>query len=157
MKESRAYPESGLENVQLLNVPIWRCESGHEEVEVPNVEQLHDLLAHQVVRQPAPLSSRDIRFLRRRLRLSARDFSSRMGWTPEWQSQLENGHQVATRTADLLMRLACGVLLAERTGESANDLARLVVEMEATMTATGHRLRHSDRMFPNQEWEVATA
>ncbi len=148
------YPESGLDNVQLMNVPIWRCENGHEEVEIPDVEQLHDLLAHQIVRQPTPLSSRDIRFLRKRLGLSARDFASRMGWTPEWQSQLENAHQAATRTADLLMRLACGVLLAEKTGKSADDLTPLVAELEATMNVAGHRLRHRDQALPNQEWEA---
>lgn len=148
------YPESGLDNVQLLNVPIWRCEDGHDEVEIPAVEQLHDLLAHQIVRQPVPLAARDIRFLRRRLNLTARDFAAQMGWTPEWQSQLENGHQAATRTAELLMRLACGVLLAEKSGKSADDLTPLIAELEASMGVAGHRLRHSDQALPNREWEA---
>lgn len=156
-KEQRGavpYPESGLQNVQLLNVPIWRCENGHEEVEIPDVEQLHDLLAHQIIRQPAALSAGDIRFVRRRLGLTARDFAARMGWTPEWQSQIENGHVTANRPSELLMRLACGVLLAEKSGKSADDLTPLVAELEATMSLAGHRLRHSDQALPNREWEA---
>lgn len=149
------YPESGLDNVQLLNVPVWVCPNKHEELEIPAVEELHNLLAHMIVRQPSSLSGRDIRFLRRRLGLTARDFSAQMGWTPEWQSQLENGHVAASRTSDLLMKLACGVVLAKRTGKTPDDLAPLVEELEATFDVGAHRLRHNDQALPDGEWEEA--
>jgi transcriptional regulator with XRE-family HTH domain len=150
------YPESGLDNVQLLNVPVWVCPNRHEELEVPAVEELHNLLAHMIVRQPSPLSGRDIRFLRRRLGLTARDFSAQLGWTPEWHSQLENGHVVAPRTSDLLMKLACGTLLAKKTGKpSPDDLAPLVEELEAPWSVGSHRLRHIDQAPPDREWEEA--
>lgn len=150
------YPESGLDNVELLNVPVWGCANGHEELEIPAVEELHNLLAHMIVRQPSSLSGRDIRFLRRRLGLTARDFSAQMGWTPEWQSQLENGHVVAPRTSDLLMKLACGVLLAKKTGKpSPDDLAPLVEELESTWRVGSHRLRHNEQAPHDQEWEEA--
>jgi transcriptional regulator with XRE-family HTH domain len=157
VRGSSDYPESGLDNVQLLNVPLWVCANGHEELEVPAVEELHSLLAHLVVRQPAPLSGKDIRFLRRRLGLTARDFSAQMGWTPEWQSQLENGHVTAPRTSDLLMKLACSVLLAKRTGKSADDMAPLVEELEAAWRVGAHRLRHNEQAAPEHEWEEALA
>ena len=35
------YRESGLDNVQLVNAPVWECGNGHQEVEIPNAEQLH--------------------------------------------------------------------------------------------------------------------
>jgi DNA-binding transcriptional regulator YiaG len=149
------YPESGLDNVQLLNVPLWVCINKHEELEVPAVEELHDLLAHMVVRQPAPLSAKDIRFLRKRLQLTAREFSAQMGWTPEWQSQLENGHVTAQRPADLLMKLACGALLAKKTGRAPGNMAQLVEELEAAWPLGAHRLRHNDEA--EHEWEEATA
>ena len=151
------YPESGLDNVQLLNVPIWICANGHEELEVPAVEELHNLLAQMIVRQPATLSGKDIRFLRRRLGLTARDFSAQMGWTPEWHSQLENGHAGTNRQSDLLMKLACGVLLAKKLGRPApDDLAPLVEELESTMAGGGaHRLRHNDQAPLHHEWEAA--
>lgn len=153
---SAEYPESGLDNVQLLNVPVWVCTNGHEELVIPAIEELHNLLAHMIVRQPSSLSSKDIRFLRRRLGLTARDFSAQMGWTPEWQSQLENGHVVAPRTSDLLMKLACGVLLAKKTGKpSPDDLAPLIEELEQTLTVGSHRLRHNEQGLPDREWEEA--
>ena len=45
------YPESGLNNVQLVNVPVWVCANGHEELEIPAVTELHELLAHMIVRE----------------------------------------------------------------------------------------------------------
>jgi transcriptional regulator with XRE-family HTH domain len=155
IRGSSGYPESGLDNVQLLNVPLWACTNGHEELEVPAVEELHNLLALMIVRQPAPLSGRDIRFLRRRLGLTARDFSARMGWTPEWQSQLENGHVTAPRSSDLLMKLACGALLAKKTGKPVDDMAPLVEELGAAWNIGAHRLRHNEQAATEHEWEEA--
>jgi YgiT-type zinc finger domain-containing protein len=149
------YPESGLDNVQLLNVPVWVCPNGHQELEIPAVEGLHNLLAEMIVRQPAPLSGKDIRFLRRRLGLTARDFARQLGWTPEWQSQLENGHATAPRQSDLLMKLACGVVLAKKLGKAPDYLAPLVEELEARLDVGGHRLRHNEQARPDREWEDA--
>ena len=84
------YPESGLDNVQLANVPVWVCENGHEELEIPAITQLHDLLTHLIIRKPARLTGREIRFLRRRAELSAQEFACRIGISPQHLSRLEN-------------------------------------------------------------------
>jgi transcriptional regulator with XRE-family HTH domain len=149
------YPESGLDNVQLLNVPVWVCTNGHEELEIPAVEELHNLLAYMIVRQPAALSGRDIRFLRRRLGLTAREFAAKIDLTPERLSQLENGRAVAPRRTDLLVKLTCAVLLAAKTGLPfpTDDLLPLVEELESTWHVGVHRLRHNDQA--EREWEEA--
>jgi transcriptional regulator with XRE-family HTH domain len=141
--------------VQLLNVPVWVCENGHEEVEIPAVEELHNLLAHMIVRQVPPLSGRDVRFLRKRVGLTARQFAQQIGRTPEWISQIENDHAELDRPAELLFRLALGVLLAAKTGRSADDLAPLVEELERAMAVNAIRVRHRDNPLPDQEWEAA--
>lgn len=157
-RASVPYPESGLDNVQLLNVPLWICANGHEELEIPAVEELHNLLASMIVRQPAPLSGRDIRFLRRRLGMTGREFAARIDLTPERLSQLENGHVTAPRRTDLLLKLACAVLLAAKTGKPfPTDLAHLVEELEESWHVGVHRLRHNDQALPEREWEEANA
>jgi YgiT-type zinc finger domain-containing protein len=149
------YPESGLDDVLLLNVPVWVCKNSHEEVEIPAVEDLYNLLAYLVVRQVAPLSGRDLRFLRKRFGLTARQFAAQIGCTPEWISQIENGRAAIDRPKELLFRLSFGVKLASTTGGSADDLAALVEELERTMDVTGIRVRHNDNALRNHEWEAA--
>lgn len=156
-REAVAYPESGLDHVQLLNVPVWVCENGHREVEIPAIEDLHSLLAHMIVRQPVPLSGRDVRFLRRRAGLTARQFATQIGRTPEWISHVENGHAQLDRPNELLFRLSLGVLLAKRTGRSPDDLAPLVEELERSMNISAIRIRHNESARPQHEWEAATS
>lgn len=154
-RSDEPYPESGLDNVQLLNVPVWICQNGHREVEIPAIEDLHNLLAHMIVRQTPTLSGKDVRFLRKRVGLTARQFAHRIGRTPEWISQVENGHATLDRPNELLFRLSLGVLAAHKAGRSPDDLAPLVQELEQAMDlATPLRVRHNDNATPQHEWEA---
>ena len=56
------YPESGLDNVRLVDAPIWERSSGHRDVEIRNPEQLHGLLADLLIRKPTALTGSEIRF-----------------------------------------------------------------------------------------------
>jgi len=156
-RESVPYPESGLDNVQLINAPVWICDNGHRELEIPAVQELHNLLANMIVRQPAALTGRDVRFLRKRVGLTARQYAARIGRTPEWISQVENGHAPIDRANDLLFRLSLGVLVAAKSGVSADDLAPLVDELEHVMNIGSHRVRHNENASPQHEWEAAPA
>ena len=153
-RQAVEYPESGLNNVQLINVPVWVCSNGHEELEVPNVRRLHELLAHLIIRKPAPLTGDEIRFLRRRIGLQGKEFSERIGITPQALSRFENGRPVHHRT-NLLIRLSAAALLASRDNKAMpSDLAPLVKKLEAWDIGS-HRLRHVDAAPPDLEWESA--
>ena len=52
------YPESGLDNVKLVDVPVWECGNGHQEVEIPKAEQLHGLLVNTLISKPAAKTRR---------------------------------------------------------------------------------------------------
>jgi transcriptional regulator with XRE-family HTH domain len=108
------YPECGLEHVILHNVPVWECDNGHRDVQVPAVELLHRLLAETVVSQPMPLSGKDIRFLRKYSGFSARAFSERVGLSHITLSRMENAHRRIPRKLDALVRLFFGTVLAEQ-------------------------------------------
>jgi len=45
------YPESGLDNVKLVDVPVWECRNGHREVEIPKAEQVHGLLVNDLTQE----------------------------------------------------------------------------------------------------------
>jgi putative zinc finger/helix-turn-helix YgiT family protein len=150
------YLESGLDNVELFNVPVWVCPNGHEEVVIPAVTQLHELLAQMIIRKPAGLSGPEIKFLRRRIEIQARDFAERIGLTPVALSRFENGARPLTRRVDLLIRLAAAAMISTRDGKPfPADLAPLVGTLEA-WDIGHHRLRHVEAAPPASEWEADT-
>jgi putative zinc finger/helix-turn-helix YgiT family protein len=147
------YLESGLTNVELLNVPVWVCANQHEEIEIPAVTQLHELLAHLITRKPALLTGGEIKFLRRRIGIQAKEFAQRIGLTPVALSRFENGQRRVSRRTDLLIRLAAAALLAARDHKPfPADLVPLVSTLEAWDIGR-HRLRHVDAAVPHHEWE----
>lgn len=153
------YPESGLNNVQLMNVPVWVCENGHEEMDIPAVTVLHELIAHSIIRKPAPLDRHEIRFLRRRVDLTGREFAAHLGITPEHLSRVENGPRRPTKSLDLLIRLASASLIASRDKKHfPADLAPFVDQLDQAWDIGTHRLRHLDQALPEQdEWVEAAS
>lgn len=153
VRKAVAYPQSGLVNVQLLNVPVWVCTKGHEEVEIPAVTELHELLAHMIIRKPALLDGREIKFLRRRVDLTAKEFAGRIGITPQHLSRLEND-KGRSRVCDLLIRLSAASMIAARDKKPfPADLAPFVDQLDESWDVGTHRLRHNDAAPPDQEWE----
>jgi putative zinc finger/helix-turn-helix YgiT family protein len=152
-RRSVDYPESGLTNVELFNVPAWVCPNNHEEIEIPAVTQLHELLAHLIIRKPAILTGNEIKFLRRRVGIQAKEFALRIGLTPVSLSRFETGQRRISRRIDLLIRLSAAALIASRDNKPfPADLAPLVRTLEAWDIGR-HRLRHVDAAVPDHEWE----
>lgn len=152
------YPESGLKNVQLSNVPAWKCAEGHEEIEIPAVQELHELLAHLIIRKPAPIVGPEIKFLRRRVGMSAKEFAGRIGLSPVRLSQLENLQTRIHKRADLLIRLSMAALIASRDAKPfPNDLGHFVDQLEQGWDVGTHRLKHNENALPDRAWEVAVA
>lgn len=146
------YPESGLDHVRLFNVPVWRCANGHEDVELPAVDELHDLLADMVVRKRGLLSGKEVRFLRKRLELSGRQFSRLIGLTPEHLSMIEHRQAPLRRRVDLLVRLVSALALAEkRKTPPPADLMPILEQLES-MSERDLQLTHIAGGRTAQEW-----
>ncbi len=119
MQRSRGaipYRESGLDNVRLENVPIWKCRNGHVDAQVPAVDELHKLLAEILVMQPTPLRGQDVKFLRKFLGYTVRDMAALIGLNYVSLSKFENGRLRITRKTEALVRLFCAQALCERAG-----------------------------------------
>ncbi len=156
VRKSVPYPQSGLSNVSLQNVPVWTCANGHEEVVVPNTKALHELLAYLIIRKPVSLVGPEVRFLRRRTGLSAKDFASRIGLTPVRLSELENGVRPLIKRTDVLIRLSIAAIMASRDrAPFPADLAPLVEQLENAWDVGEHRLRHNENASRDREWEEA--
>lgn len=105
-RENYRDKESGLPNVILRNIEVRRCRRcGEEEVVIPNMVELHRVIAAGVINKQARLTSPEIRFLRKHLGLTGVSMAELMGVTPETISRWENGKEVPGRTADRLLRM----------------------------------------------------
>jgi transcriptional regulator with XRE-family HTH domain len=136
----------------LFNVPVWICPNGHEEIEIPAVTQLHELLAQLIIRKPATITGPEIKFLRRRIGIQAKEFAKRIGLTAVALSRFETGRTVS-RKIDLLIKLSAAAMIAARDGKPfPSDLVPLVEKLE-TWDIGSHRLRHVDSAPPNAEWQ----
>lgn len=158
------YPESGLDNVVLANVPVRRCSNGHEDVQIPAIKELHDVLATVVISQPWPLLGQHVRFLRKHLGYSARSFSAIIGLNYVTLSKFEDERSRISRKVDALVRLFCAQAISERLNQRLPKplipvLERL--ESESTLDLRDLRLEHVEiggngAVEPRHLWQEAT-
>lgn len=99
--------------VVLVNVEVARCSNpdcGEEEVIIPEVERLHRLLVEAVAQKKEHLTPVEIRFLRKSMGWSGKDFAHRFDTTTVTVSRWENGGSNMNRQAELLLRLLATIL-----------------------------------------------
>jgi putative zinc finger/helix-turn-helix YgiT family protein len=78
-------------NVVLNNVEVRICGDCGEEYEViPNIENLHKVIATSLAKKPVRLTPGEIRFLRTYLGHSSQDFAEILGIRPETITRWEN-------------------------------------------------------------------
>lgn len=103
--EDYQYKESGLPNVTLAGLYIEDCsDCGEELVSIPKLEELHRVLAFSIATQKTRLTGPEVRFLRKYLGWSGKDFAATMGVAPETVSRWENEKERIGLVSDRLLR-----------------------------------------------------
>ncbi len=100
------YTESGLDNVYLLGVEIYKCHCGETAVSIPAIMELHKIIGTALIKKDRPLTGKEIRFLRKNIGMSAKGFAEVLGIDRSTLSRWENDNQVLSATNDRLIRLA---------------------------------------------------
>jgi putative zinc finger/helix-turn-helix YgiT family protein len=150
-RENYRYTACGLDTVTLMNVEVRRCpECGEYEVDIPRIEELHRLIAHEVASKKARLTPQEIRLLRKYLGFSGVDFAAVLDVTPETVSRWENGKKQMSPVAERALRLM--VFVRDPIEQYPLDKLAEVAQGEATPLRM--KLRES-----RAHWkaEVATA
>lgn len=97
---------AALPSVRLEGVEIRTCESCGERYEViPRIAHLNRQLVTMLTGKRAMLAPEEVRFLRKSIGWSGRDFAAHMGVDPATVSRWENGHEPMSATADRLLRM----------------------------------------------------
>lgn len=99
------YTLSGLSKVFLDGVIIRKCSCGEEEIDIPNIEELHSVLANIIAMKEAKLVPEEIRFLRSHMGFSGSDFAKKIGTTHNTVSRWENGKRPMPETEEKMLRL----------------------------------------------------
>jgi putative zinc finger/helix-turn-helix YgiT family protein len=100
------YDESGLKNVLLMNVPIYKCVScGETEVEIPGMEELHFLLGLLILYKPTRLTRDEVRYLRKHMGRSQEELASDLGVTRITVTRWESGRTLRVDQDKHLRRL----------------------------------------------------
>ncbi len=121
-RETYHYTESGLDNVYLKHIEVRVCEScGEENLRISNILKLHETIARGVALQPCQIRGQDVRFLRKQLGYSAKQWATFLRIDVSTLSRWENGQQEIGPQSDALIRLLYFRLLDESKGKITRD------------------------------------
>lgn len=100
------YTECGLPNIYLRNIQAYACVScGSEDIVIPNILGLHQAIATDLAHKTERLRGVEIRFMRKYLGYSGKDFADVISVTPETVSRWENQSRMMDPTNEKLLRV----------------------------------------------------
>ena len=98
------YTESGLPNIWLLGVEIFKCTCGEKFAFIPCLDDLHKIIAIDLIEKEDQLSGSEIRFLRKHMGLRAKDFAKHIGVMNVTVSRWEREETIPPKPMDRLIR-----------------------------------------------------
>jgi len=120
--EPYAYAIGGLPGVLLIGIRLRKCDRcGAESLLIPRIEELHRLIARDLLRKQTLLTGDELRFLRKHAGFPAARFAALLGVTPAHLSRFENAHERNNLGAPA-DRLARALVAAASAGEDARKV-----------------------------------
>lgn len=132
-----AVPETGLENVILKGDDVFRCpRCGEGDYVLHGLETFLRPISLAVLCAPRPLTSREIRFLRKELELTVTAFARLLGVTRVTVSRWENGLKRPPKSADHAVRLlsAAALRVPRETWERLESVLKGAMKAPAEIT-----------------------
>lgn len=116
------YKECGLDNVYLLNIEFGVCDTCRTKVpRFKRMPELHATIARAIALQPCPLRGQDIRFLRKQLGFSAKQWATFLRTDASTLSRWEHDQQELGTQSDSLVRLLYFRIRDEKEGKLSKD------------------------------------
>ncbi len=85
------YTLSGLPDVYLVDVKVYRCEHcNRESAAIPRIEELNRSIAAHLAEKHGKLTGPEVRFIRKQAGLSAKEAAAFLALTPARLSRVEN-------------------------------------------------------------------
>jgi putative zinc finger/helix-turn-helix YgiT family protein len=121
-KENYFYKESGLNNVVLENISVYRCECGEYLASIPAIIGLNSIIALNLIKKKTFLKGEEIKYLRKNAGLNAKLFAEYIGVDKSTLSRWENNKQSIDKSNDRLIRF----VYANIKGVSPEEIKNLL-------------------------------
>jgi putative zinc finger/helix-turn-helix YgiT family protein len=112
------YKESGLDNVYVENIPVYKCTCGVSYASIFRLPRLNDLIGLTLVEKPALLHGNEIRFLRKNLYLSSKAFANKLGvgktTLSKWENEIQHHSEAFDRLIRAIYMITKGIKPAEQ-------------------------------------------
>lgn len=135
------YKESGLDNVILDGVTIYKCDHGHKLVHIPHIEMLHDAIAYNTLKNPPCLTQKEFRFLRKWIGLTMHGLAQELGVSRNTIYRCEKKGQIS-RVNDHMLRM----LVAKKKEASCQRQMYIEVAMREIFEKLAKKHLRSVRM-----------
>jgi|SRR5690348_8638936 len=132
-RENYNYTEAGLKCVTLTNVLVFHCVCGNIVAEIPASEELHTLIALDLLQKKTILSGEEARYLRKWVGFSATELAETTGYTKSVISRWENEKQNLTKEPDRLLRLVIFAKMLENSQKLSVDLPKKIADIARTV------------------------
>jgi putative zinc finger/helix-turn-helix YgiT family protein len=100
------YTESGLDNVVLEGIPAYKCPKCKEiNPIIPRIKELHRIISEDLINKKSLLMGDELVFLRKEMKLKAKDLAQILGVTKVTVSRWENEKKQISPACDRLIRL----------------------------------------------------
>lgn len=116
------YSESGLDNIFLEGIDVFKCRCGEAVAGIPNMPELNGLIGQILIKNKYLLSGNEVRFLRKNIGLTITNLSKQLGVAIATISRWEKGTQTISKPNDRLIRL----VYAANKGLPIKDIKHLV-------------------------------
>jgi putative zinc finger/helix-turn-helix YgiT family protein len=112
------YTESGLNNVVLKGILAYKCPKCKEiNPIIPRIKELHRIISEDLINKKSLLMGDELVFLRKEMKLKAKDLAQILGVTKVTVSRWENEKEQISPACDRLIRLLYGNKVFEQTCE----------------------------------------
>lgn len=142
---TKKFDESGLDNITLKGVSEFKCPNcGETYSGYGNIDELHSLIAHHLIRKKGLLTNKEIRFLRKYMGYSSAMLAKLVGQKIEHISRIENGKNKVTELFDHYIRL----LVIQKFPDRNYDLH------DHILNDTGENFSRLEAHYKNDQWAM---
>jgi putative zinc finger/helix-turn-helix YgiT family protein len=130
---SHQYKESGLDNVFLDGVLIYKCSCGEKMIGIPHMPELHNLIGLSLLKKKSLLDGKEIRFLRKNMGLTGIRLAKLLGVDNATISRWEKGKHPITNAHDRTLRLVYSIIKGIETEKIRHLLEDEFVEIKPSL------------------------
>jgi len=118
IKTDYKYTESGLQNVILKGITAYKCSKcrGINPV-ISKIKEVHKAIAQQLLKKDSLLTGEEIVYLRKEMKIKAKDLAEILGVTKVTVSRWENEKEQISPVCDRLIRVLYGNRIFKQTCE----------------------------------------